>query len=200
MAIPTHATRTFHSETYEIWRWQHTFPDGSTQTYERVKRRDTVEILALEASKILLLEETKLYRGTFPNVPAGTLDWDEDPLNGAQRELAEETGRVSPAWTQLAVLEPFASLEWQSYVFIARHCQPAATQHLEPNEERILVEPVAFDEFRLRLYEGNWPFSPLRTVLLAALHDEQRAHDFRSFLETGQEPAWLRRWFSTTTH
>jgi ADP-ribose pyrophosphatase len=53
-------------------------------------------------------------------VPAGTFNEDEDPLECARRELAEETGLVAARYTSLGVVHGAAFLTGSAHMFLAQ--------------------------------------------------------------------------------
>ncbi len=52
-------------------------------------------------------------------VPAGTFDGDEEPLECARRELAEETGLVAERYTSLGIVHGAAFLTGRAHMFLA---------------------------------------------------------------------------------
>lgn len=52
-------------------------------------------------------------------VPAGTFNGDEDPLECARRELAEETGLVAARYRSLGVVHGAAFLTGRAHMFLA---------------------------------------------------------------------------------
>ncbi len=52
-------------------------------------------------------------------VPAGTFNEQEDPLECARRELAEETGLVAARYTSLGVVHGAAMLTGRAHMFLA---------------------------------------------------------------------------------
>ncbi|MBI2665770.1 NUDIX hydrolase, partial [Candidatus Woesearchaeota archaeon] len=66
-----------------------------TKSFIELKRR-VVLIVALDNKDVYLLREYRpLFGKTVWRVPAGTLEDGEEPLDGAHRELLEETGLVA---------------------------------------------------------------------------------------------------------
>jgi len=59
-------------------------------------------------------------------VPAGTFDGDEDPLECARRELAEETGLVAARYTSLGVVRGAAFLTGRAHLFLGRELTESA--------------------------------------------------------------------------
>jgi 8-oxo-dGTP pyrophosphatase MutT (NUDIX family) len=87
-------------------------------------------------------------------VPAGTLEDREEPLAGARRELAEETGLRADRYTSLGVVHGAAFLTGRAHLFLAEGITESG-RSLEPYEQDMVV---------LRL--------PLREALQAALDGE----------------------------
>ena len=80
------------------------------------------------------------------DLSAGYMDDEDDsPLSAARRELEEETGYISDAWTHLAsqVIDPNRSGARIHY-YLATECRPAGTQHLDATEElRVQMVPLS---------------------------------------------------------
>lgn len=75
-------------------------------------------------------------------LPAGVLEPNETPLEGAKRELFEETGYASEDWTLLTTLRPEPSRHTHlAYCFVARGAEYHRDQQLD-DEEDLVVEPV----------------------------------------------------------
>ena len=81
-------------------------------------------------------------------LPAGTLEPDEDPLPCAQRELLEETGYSSELMSQLGGALYMASRNsWTRFFpFLALNCVPNGEQTLDEHEE-ILIKTIPLDEW-----------------------------------------------------
>jgi len=72
-----------------------------------------------DGSTMLVRQWRYPWRATSWEVPAGTLEENEEPLAGARRELAEETGLRAERWTTLGVLRPSALLDSRQFLFLA---------------------------------------------------------------------------------
>ena len=84
-------------------------PTGLESERDVVRHNGSVVILALDSSKSkkdpwLVIERQYRHAANqfLWELPAGKLEPGEDPLAGAQRELAEETGYRAKKWRQLA--------------------------------------------------------------------------------------------------
>jgi ADP-ribose pyrophosphatase len=72
---------------------------------EIVEHPGAVAIVAIdrEGKLILVRQRREAVRTVLLELPAGTLEDGEEPLDCAQRELAEETGLTGGTWRQAAV-------------------------------------------------------------------------------------------------
>jgi ADP-ribose pyrophosphatase len=117
-------------------------PGGKRNERDVIRHNGSVVILAIDSSKSksdpwIVLERQYRHAANqyLWELPAGKLEAGEDPLAGAQRELAEETGYRAKKWRPL--VEYYASpgfLGESMKVFLAEGLQPGET-HLEEDEE-----------------------------------------------------------------
>jgi ADP-ribose pyrophosphatase len=112
-------------------------PDGQTASCRFVKHPGSVAILPLlDDGRVCLIRSRRLTVGeTLIEVPAGTREPEETPLETARRELTEETGYRAAQFEELITYYPSPGiLSEQMSVFVAR--QLTAGDHArEPNEE-----------------------------------------------------------------
>lgn len=75
-------------------------PNGRQSTREVVEHAGAVAIVALdnENNIIMVNQYRKPVERVLMEIPAGTMEKDEDPLRCAQRELKEETGFSADHW------------------------------------------------------------------------------------------------------
>lgn len=75
-------------------------PDGSESTREIVEHTGAVAIVAIDENKNIWMvkQYRKAVEEILMEIPAGTLEKGEDPLECAKRELAEETGLTAKNW------------------------------------------------------------------------------------------------------
>lgn len=81
-------------------------PDGSTSQREIVQHPGAAAIVAVdESGETLLVRQYRLAAGRVTlEIPAGTLEPDEDPRDCALRELQEETGYKADTLTEMGGL------------------------------------------------------------------------------------------------
>lgn len=78
-------------------------PNGQTSTREVVEYTGAVAVVALDGQgNVILVRQFRYPVGReLVEIPAGKIDPDEDPLECAKRELAEETGYRAREWHNL---------------------------------------------------------------------------------------------------
>lgn len=145
-AIPPQAERKFSGEIFDVYQWPQEMFDGSVETFEMLKRSDTVIIIAIRDGKIVLTHQKQPYRDWFYSFPGGRTDAsDADELAAAKRELREETGMTFANWKLIKVTQPFSKVDWLVYTFLATDFLEQSEQHLDSGE-LIEVLEVGLDE------------------------------------------------------
>jgi len=120
--------------------------DDSIETFEMLKRPNTVQIIATQKDKILLAKEEQPGIKREYTLLGGRVDEGETPLACAKRELLEEAGVESTDWELIKTYEPYAKTEWTIYLYVARDCKKIAEQNLDPGE-KIEIKKISFDKF-----------------------------------------------------
>lgn len=146
--FPPQAKRVFTGVVFDIYQWQQEMFDGSTQTFEKVKRADTATSIPVVGDNILILEQEQPGTKPFLCFPGGQRTDEEDPLDAAKRELLEETGYTSNDWEFLQSETPSTRMIWTLYTYIARNCEQTDTQHLDVGE-KITTHLISFEEMLL---------------------------------------------------
>ena len=93
----------FEGKTFSVAVERFRHPDGDEVQREIVRRQDAAAIVAYDDEVVWLVRQPReaILQPTL-ELPAGKLDVDgESPLQTAQRELAEETGRAAEHWTEV---------------------------------------------------------------------------------------------------
>jgi ADP-ribose pyrophosphatase len=102
-------------------------------------------------------------------LPAGTIDEGEDPLDCAKRELAEETGYTAERWEPLMTVaaEPVRSNS-VVHCYLAYEARRTVSQKLDPTES---IEPftVSLEELRGMLRRGEFGAMSAVAAAYAAL-------------------------------
>jgi ADP-ribose pyrophosphatase len=106
-------------------------PNGRVAELEIAHHPGGAAVVAIDAAgRVCLLRQFRHAAGGWlDELPAGKLDGGEPPLECAQRELAEEAGRVARRWDKLG--EFFSSpgvFTEVIHLFLARDLQPVPAQ------------------------------------------------------------------------
>ena len=147
MKLPPHAKKVFQGKIFAVYQWEQEMYDGTTATFEMLKRPGTIQIIPTTADgKLYLSHEEQPTKPRSYTLLGGRQEPNEDPLLTAKRELLEEAGLQSDDWELYKTYESEGKIEWPTFLFIARHCKKVAVPKLDPGE-KIDVKEVMFDEF-----------------------------------------------------
>lgn len=179
--IPDNARRVFKGLRYEIYQWPQPMFDGSEQTFEMIKRADTVEALVVVGDKILIQKEEQPHvPHPFLSLPGGNVDAGEVYEAAMSRELFEETGYAVDAWELFHVKAPLQSVQWDMYVYIGRDGKKIAEPHADAGE-RITSRLVSLEELLDLIDSGEmYRFEQtLRFILLRAKYNPAAREELR---------------------
>jgi ADP-ribose pyrophosphatase len=144
--LPETAKRVFEGQIFDVYQWQQEMFDGTTETFEMLKRDDTIKVLAIKYDKIIVLEEEQPPHSPFIDIPGGRHDVDsETELDAAKREMLEETGMKFRNWRLISVEQPHSKIDWFVYLFLATDFEFQAEQKLDSGE-KIEIQLHSFDE------------------------------------------------------
>ncbi len=140
---------TVHVDTVEL-------PNGAASTREVADHPGGVAVLPLDGENNVLA--VTQYRYVFQRpmleIPAGKLEYGEDPYQAGLRELKEETGAVPGRYESLGKLIPSPGCYGETlYLYLARDLQ-MSEQHLDP-DEFLNVERIPFAEMVRRCLSGE---------------------------------------------
>jgi 8-oxo-dGTP pyrophosphatase MutT (NUDIX family) len=98
------------------------FPDGPEARYTVLVSPDSAFVVPyFENGDTMLVRQWRhAWDASSWEVPAGTFNGDEDPLDCAKRELAEETGLIALQYTSLGVVHGAAFLTGRAHMFLAQ--------------------------------------------------------------------------------
>jgi 8-oxo-dGTP pyrophosphatase MutT (NUDIX family) len=170
--IPANAKKVFSGILFDVYQWKQVQFDKSIKTFEKVKRRDTVGILAITPEKkILLLEQEQPGTKPFVGTPGGIIDENEDVFEAAQRELLEETGYASNDWKLFEAVQPLSKIDWALFTFIAQDCKKVQEPSLDSGE-KVKLKEVTWNEFLQFLLDDSFRDHELILKSLKTLREE----------------------------
>ena len=144
--IPEEASCVFKGEIFDVYQWEQKMFDDSFETFEMLKRTDTVKVIAIKDNKIVICEEQQPHTKVFFDVPSGRHDVEgESELDAAKRELLEETGMTFANWKLIAIEQPHTKIDWFVYVFLATDFSGQVEQNLDAGE-KITIHLKSFEE------------------------------------------------------
>ncbi|HBG82156.1 TPA: hypothetical protein DDW69_04985 [candidate division CPR2 bacterium] len=183
--LPESAKRVFKGVIFEVWQWPQIMYDGSTETFEMLKRPDTAIVIPTVDDKILTLIQSQPNEPKpFTSVPGGRCDDDEDPLVAAKRELLEETGYASDEWILWKELDPVGKIVWTVYTFIAKNCYYVKPPKLDAGE-KIETRLIGFNEFLNLSDDVSFSEKELKNTLLRARYESKYRDELYKILFLG---------------
>ena len=131
-------------------------PDGSRGYREVVDHHGGVCVLALDdENRVLMVSQYRYpYEKVLREIPAGKLEYGEDPAQAAIRELKEETGAVAGDFRPLGELYPSPGYCGEVIrMYLARDLTFGET-HLD-KDEFLDLERVPFDQLVEQVLAGE---------------------------------------------
>lgn len=160
--------------------------DGTTATFEKISRPDTVEIIGTVGDKIILEEQTQPDRDLCLSLPSGRADQSEDMLAEAKREFLEETGYESDDWLHWKSIYPTGKVIHPWHFYIARDCRLTSVPSLDSGE-KITVKLITMDELLTLADEPRfWVGAQFISDLLRLRADERKKEEFRRLIFGGK--------------
>jgi ADP-ribose pyrophosphatase len=112
-----------------------TLPNGTTANLDIIRHPGAAAMVPLKKGLLVMVRQYRHAVGEYIwEIPAGTLNPQESPLECAKRELVEETGYAADQWESLGAIIPVpAYSDEKIHIFLARALSPAV-QNLDPDE------------------------------------------------------------------
>lgn len=181
MKIPKEAKKVFQGIIYDTYQWEQQMFDGSYKTFEMLKRKDSVEVIATYKNKIFVGFQSQPIRKDFYCFFGGRVENNEDPLETAKRELLEEGGMISDNWDLWKMYESDHSINWYHYIYVARNVHRVGKQKLDSGE-LIEIKEVTFDDFVDLLDVDNYYWGAEFLVEMYRLKQQGRLNDFKKYI------------------
>ncbi len=146
--VPDTAQRVFEGKIFDAYQWPQEMFDGSSETFEMLKRPDTVSAICVVDGKIVVIDDEQPHTGSRKSFPGGRVDKTDANIEAAaKREVLEETGYSFKSWRLISVGQPHTKIEWFVHVLMAWDVAgKQATNH--DAGERITVHGINFDELK----------------------------------------------------
>lgn len=182
--LPKKAKKVFSGKIFDVYQWKQKMFDGSEETFEKLKRPDTVIVFpVLDDGKILLTKQQQPGKEPFIGAAGGRVDPGENILTAAKRELLEETGYEAKKYTLWKSVQPISKMEWAVYVFIAKDVKKAAEMNLDAGE-KIKLLPVSFDKFMKVVLKSSFMEQEIYSDVLEAKYNKTKEKALRKLLST----------------
>ena len=141
--------------------------DGTEAPREVVRHPGGVCVLALtDRDELLIVRQFRYpYREVTVELPAGKLEYGEDPEECGKRELLEECGCTADSFTYLGKLYPTPAYNTEIIRFYLAQGLHFGKQKLD-EEEFLDVERVPFDEMVERVLRDEIPDSKTQVAIL----------------------------------
>ena len=181
--IPPDARRVFKGRLFDVYQWEQRLFDGSTATFEKLKRPDTAYVIPLTADrKLVLAEQEQPGASAVIGLLGGRLEDGEAQEEAASRELLEEAGLMANDLILWDSYQFLPKLDWAIYTFIAKDCKRVRDQSLDAGESIRLIE-VSFDEFLDLVRQDRFGDLEVALRVLRIAMDPRRLKETRELFE-----------------
>ena len=150
-AVKLHQGRVF-----DLIRENVTLDNGVTIDMDLIRHPGASAIVPLtQEKKVILLKQYRhAVRDFIWEIPAGTLNPHETPIECAKRELTEEAGYSALGWQKLGEITPVPGYsDERIHIFLATKLVNA-TQDLD-RDEMLEVHEIAFEETQEMIFRGE---------------------------------------------
>lgn len=160
----------FHGVALHVVRDRITLPDGSESVREISLHNGAAAIIPiLDDGRVIMERQFRYAHGRIMlEIPAGKLDTpDEPPLEGAKRELLEETGAVAEKYTYLGSIAPSPALINEViHIYLAENIT-LGESHLDKGEF-LNVEYYSLDQLYQMVMSGEITDAKTQIAILKA--------------------------------
>ena len=138
----------FKGKVFTVYKDVVELADGKMANREHIKHSGGVCVFAQVGDKVLMVRQFRYsINKEVLEFPAGKLEYGEDPLQAAQRELREETGYLAAKMTSLGYFVPTCGYSNEIIYFFQASELNYVGQDLDPGEF-LAVEKVKLSELK----------------------------------------------------
>jgi ADP-ribose pyrophosphatase len=141
---------------FNLVKEDYTLGNGVTSEMDFIQHPGAAAMVPmLNATDVILIKQYRhAIREFIWEIPAGTLDPNESPLNCARRELIEETGYAAASWQQLGTITPLPGCsDERIHIFLAFDLK-SAEQNLD-DDEMLKVHRVKLENALQMILRGE---------------------------------------------
>ncbi|MBQ8992441.1 NUDIX domain-containing protein [Candidatus Saccharibacteria bacterium] len=147
--IPENATKVYDGKIFKVYEWPQKMFDGRIETFEMLRREDTVVIFAIKDDKLVIERQRQPDTDWFYSFPGGRHENEEETeLEAAKRELKEETGLSFKNWKLISAEQRESKEDRIIYTFVATDFESETEQSLDQGGEEIEVLEVTLEELK----------------------------------------------------
>jgi ADP-ribose pyrophosphatase len=180
--LPRNAKKVFSGVIFDVYQWQQKMFDGSFETFEMLKRPDTVAVIPTTSDcKIILEVNDQPHRKKFYSFPGGAVENQKNVDLEALRELKEETGYVPEKMKLWKTVKAGSKFDWFVYFFIAQKCKKKAKIKNDPGE-KVNVKLVSLDELLELIIKQKFNAHDLTIEFIKAYYDKKQKEKLRKLL------------------
>ncbi len=170
ITIPKKAKAVFKGIIFTVYQWQQKLYDGSTTTFEMLKRPNTVKAICITPNKqILIVKDSQPNRKTALVLPGGRVDPNEKPEEAIKREILEETGYLAQHIKLWFTYQPVSKIVWFKHFFIATNLKKVGDPTPDAGEKLELLT-YNFENFLHLSLKDEFKDLILKYRLLKALY------------------------------
>lgn len=169
-----------------------TRPDGTPGIYGLIQMRHAaVGVVALDDQDRVVLVRQHRYALDHLSweIPEGGVPRDEQPLDGARRELREEAGVEADTWHELGKVHLSNSITDEVGTLFLATGLGTVPQELEPSEADLEVEWMPFETALAMVLDGRITDALSVIAIQRVALERSRPHDRHKIASAGATPA-----------
>ncbi len=180
--IPEHAQKVFKGILFDVYQWEQKMFDGTTATFEKLVRPDTVVVFpVLPDGRIILTEQEQPGKLPFIGATGGRVNEGEGVLDAAKRELLEESGYEADEFILWDAQHPTSKIDWVVYTFIAKGLNKVSELNLDAGE-KIVLKPTTLDDFLEVGISSYFSEKEIALKLMEAKMDSEKMKSLKKLL------------------